>query len=156
MAKNPESWRKIRESHANRSFKLGSIFFWPDKNHHFIYLGPTGKDGAHCFFVMGSSQTYNDDDRNFVLVPEDFRDTDTTTQLRALSKTTYFIFKQYLEYCFPLIDLKKAYVDGTLEYKYNLKRDIPKAYDRLIYFLDTKFPKAYSKIFRELSNIYSD
>jgi hypothetical protein len=151
-----DQWRAVLKQAVDKCFKLGSIFYWPQEKHFFIYLGPAEQSGAHSFFVMASSQPYRDTKRNFAIVPEDFRSAKQGTKSRAFIKTTYFLFSEYLNYRFETAKLREIYVSGKLEYKFNLKTDLPDAYERLEYFIKNNLPPAYAKRFLDTTNVLPD
>jgi hypothetical protein len=149
-------WRAIRKQVLPQCFKLGSIFFWPEENHYFMYLGPSRDERTQSFFIIASSQLYWDTPHNFPLVPEDFRNASDETRGRALKKTTYFLFSKYLEHRRDTSQLHEKYLAGTLEYKFNLKNDLPDTFERLVYFIRNQLPVVYSSAFLDPSNILPD
>ena len=149
-------WRTIRKQVLPQCFKLGSIFFWPQEKHYFMYLGPSRDERTQSFFVMATSQQYRDIPQNFPIVPEDFRSANDETRGRAFTKTTYFLFSKYLTYNFETAQLYEQYLEGTLEYKFNLKIDLPDAFERLITFMKDQLPPAYVDMFLDPSNVLPD
>jgi hypothetical protein len=78
------------------------------------------------------------------------------TKSRALTKTTYFLFCKYLHYRYESAKLRELYLSGGLEYKFNIKADLPDAYDRLVDFIKYRLPPVYAKRFLDDSNILPD
>jgi hypothetical protein len=152
----PDPWRAIRKLVLPQCFKLSSIFYWPQEKHYFMYLGPSRDERTQSFFVMASSQQYRDTPQNFPVVPEDFRSANGETRARAFTKTTYFLFSKYLTYRYETARLFEQYLVGTLEYKFNLKCDLPDAFDRLVDFMKDQLPPAYVDGFLDPSNVLPD
>ncbi len=154
--KKKDQWRAVKEQHLDECFKLGSVFFWPQENHWFIYVGPADESGTLSFFVGGSSQQYWEREDNFPIVPEDFRTAMEETKKRAFTKTTYFLFCKYLQHRYETKKLREQYLSGAMEYKFNLKADLPEAYERLVTFINDRLPPAYAKRFLDTSNVLPD
>jgi len=158
-----DQWRALREQVADSFFKLGSVFFWLDENsnnarqrkldHYFIYLGPKANDESQSFFIGSSSESYWDTKQNFPIVPEDFKNSKVETKNRAFDKTTYFLFSKFPEHIYETADLRRKYIEGLLDYKFNLINDLPDAFKRLETFMKVKLPLAYVKRFFDPSNI---
>jgi hypothetical protein len=148
-----DKWRSVREQVADQCFKLGSVFFWPQEKHFFLFLGPADDDATNSFFISGSSQPYWDNERNFPIVPEDFRTAKQETKSRAFVKTTYFLFSKFLNHRYETAKLREQYLNGSLEYKFNLKTDLPDAFDRLEDFINKRVPPAYAERFLGKTNV---
>ena len=142
-AGDADPWRALREQAADRCFKLGSVFFWPQEKHFLMYLGPVAQSNSHSFCVMASSQPYWDTEHNFPIVPEDFRTANPATKSRAFTKTTYFLFCQYTQHRYETGKLRELYLGAALEYRFNLKTDLSEAYGRLVTFMKAELPKVY-------------
>ncbi|HAJ79886.1 MAG TPA: hypothetical protein DCO75_08945 [Fibrobacteres bacterium] len=149
-----DQWKIVKKQAIDKCFKLGSVFFWHLEGHYFLYLGPL--DSTKSFFVMASSQPYRSVDRNFTIVPEDFREAKQGTKSRSFTKNTHFLLSEYLQYTYETLKLHEYYISGNLDYKFNLKADLPEAYDRLLTFINKNLPPAYAKKILDLSNILPD
>jgi hypothetical protein len=154
--KGKDQWRAVKEQALGKCFKLGSVFYWQQEKHWFLFVGPADDTGMYSFFVGGSSQPYWDKPNNFPIVPEDFRTASIGTKSRALTKTTYFLFSQYLRHRHETAQLREQYLNGNLEYKFNFKADLPDTYTRLVDFIINKLPPAYAKRILDTSNILPD
>jgi hypothetical protein len=92
-AKVEDCWRALKEQTVNEFFKLGSIFFWNEEKHFFIYLGSSDESIVNSFLVMASSQPHRNINRNFTIVPEDFRTAKQETKSQAFRKNTHFLLR---------------------------------------------------------------
>jgi hypothetical protein len=47
--KGKDQWRAVKEQALGKCFKLGSVFYWQQEKHWFLYVGPADDTGIYSF-----------------------------------------------------------------------------------------------------------